>query len=293
MSKNVCSVSMTGGLGNQLFKFANAIRIATERDLNLVFDTTFYDYVSRVKNYATPRLFELHDFPNLRNIETSSCSMQFAHRAFFKIMRASPEFFRRFFGVYIEGDNFSRFRRINYIEGSFEDLVYFPAFGYLGNLLKFPQIKSQWLEERLQEINEKRPLSIHVRLTDFLKHPDLYDVLDLSYYTNAVTLFKSKYPGHPLWLFSDDPILALEFLGSDFIFDRIVGPNDGGSSFENLELLSSSFGICTANSTFSWWAAFLGTLNNSCKYVVMPRKFNSLNSDSPEIKLKVEGWNLF
>jgi Glycosyl transferase family 11 len=172
-------------------------------------------------------------------------------------------------------------------------LNYFPDVQCLKEFLCFPQPNSLWLTELLSEIRTEKPLSIHVRLTDFLNNPEIYDVLSVDYYTQVADTFKALYPNRPLWLFSDDPVLAQEFLGSEFRFQRILGPADGGSSVETLHLLASSFGICAANSTFSWWAGFLGTLNKTCNFVAIPKKFNTLKSDSPIDKLRIDGWYVF
>ena len=62
-------------------------------------------------------------------------------------------------------------------------------------------------------------------------------------------------------------------------------------SVELLELMSTCLGIVTANSTFSWWAAYIGELNGNVKSVVLPEIFTLLEND-PGKCLRVPGWKI-
>jgi hypothetical protein len=285
-------VKLTGGLGNQLFKFANGLRISRHFGSELVLETSFYDLVSRHEGYATPREFDLAYFPKLAEIPTKKSNNLFLNRLISKAWRESPEILQKRLGFYTEGQEISDFHGVRRVEGSFEDLKYFPPIELLSEYLQFPEENSFWLEKNLKLIESEMPLSIHVRLTDFLKLPGLYNVVTPEYYALSVSNFQRKYPGRPIWLFSDDPRGALDFLGQTIKVDRIMGPEKNISPGEVLNLMSRSLGVCTANSTFSWWAAFLGTTSHTTKYVSIPQSFNTLISDNPREKLMLPGWKV-
>jgi hypothetical protein len=105
MTNKVCRVVLSGGLGNQLFKFANALRVSKEFNRALILDLTFYDYVSRVRTFATPRNFELDYFPNVFSIQKTTRRSQLGYRVFSKLMRESPAFVRNLFGYFVEGSD--------------------------------------------------------------------------------------------------------------------------------------------------------------------------------------------
>ncbi len=66
--------------------------------------------------------------------------------------------------------------------------------------------------------------------------------------------------GHagPVWLFSDEPDAALEWLKPQVRPDRVVSPPVGSHSLESMLLMSLMRALVIANSTYSRWAAFIG-----------------------------------
>ena len=293
MRNKTCTVKLTGGLGNQLFKFANGLRVASHFGSELILETSFYDLVSKKQDYATPREFDLDYFPKIANVRKSKSLNLTLERVRSKFWRESPSSLHHLLGFYTEEDDLKDFSFVSRVEGSFEDLKFFPKFDSLQDYLRFPKSHSAWLTRNIVQINEQQPLSLHVRRTDFLKLPDLYGVVSRNYYLESIRRFKVNFPNQPTWLFSDDPRSALDFLGEDVKIDRILGPEVGIGPGEVLNLLSKSLGICAANSTFSWWAGFLGSFNQTTQYVSIPSSFNTLRSDDPATKLLLPGWMIF
>lgn len=99
-------------------------------------------------------------------------------------------------------------------------------------------------------------VSLHVRRGDYLHLKDYHPVLPRSYYIEAVKKFK----GQPIWVFSDDLAWCEKNLPSDW---RFVG---GRSDVEDFFTMASCQHHIIANSTFSWWAAWLNG-----KEVVAPK----------------------
>jgi hypothetical protein len=287
-----CLVKVTGGLGNQLFKLANGLRVSEYFGSKLILETSFYDLVAKNKDYATARAYEINYFPKVSQIPTQGAKNLFLERVVSKFWRECPSQLHRPLGFLTEEDEIAGFKHVRRVEGSFEDIKYFPPLEILHEFLRFPESMSPWLKEQIAEVESTQPLSLHVRLTDFLKTPDLYNVMSSDYYIESIRRFRNLFGNQPIWLFSDDPDAAKHFLGKKIQVDRVLGPEEHVSSAEVMNLLSRSAGICAANSTFSWWAAFLGTMNKSTKFVSIPRNFNTLSSDDPGRKLLLPGWEI-
>jgi hypothetical protein len=103
--------------------------------------------------------------------------------------------------------------------------------------------------------------AIHVRRTDFVRSPLLAE-LTPEYYRRAMAEMSARIPGVGFAVFSDDPEYALQHFPRAFVYDV------GEPATDLLEMASYSHHII-ANSTFSWWAQFLGRRQG--QVVVSPR----------------------
>lgn len=104
--------------------------------------------------------------------------------------------------------------------------------------------------------------SIHVRRGDYLKFNKAFEQLDLGYYTKAISILNAK----KYIVFSDDIDWCKKtFRGNEFSF------SEGTSEVEDLVLMSKCEHNIIANSSFSWWGAWLN--NNPNKKVIAPSKW--------------------
>ncbi len=126
-----------------------------------------------------------------------------------------------------------------------------------------------WYLQSVAAIDADQPIALHVRWGDYLNLAHVYGVIGAGYYRRAIERVASAIGTRPVWLFSDDPTGALEMLGSTINVDHVVRPPLDSSPLENLLLLSRAAGIVAANSSFSWWAAFLSPARPGA--VVFPR----------------------
>lgn len=178
------------------------------------------------------------------------------------------------------------------IDGSFEKISDLPDYEVISEYLKFPEKESAWLKNKLAILGSNMVVAIHVRRTDYLNLPEIYNVLTINYYRSAVNYFNEKYTGVKFWLFSDDIEGAQVFLSDIVHFDQIVNSPINVPLGENMQLMSNFKGIIIANSTFSWWAAYLGHMSGKTFDVVLPTRFSTLNNDNPAKYLKLNGWNM-
>lgn len=110
-------------------------------------------------------------------------------------------------------------------------------------------------------------VSIHVRRGDYLKSSLLN--LTMDYYREAITIIENKVEKPVYYIFSDDKEYIADQFGflSDF---HIVSGNIGEDSYIDMQLMSCCKHNIIANSTFSFWGAYLNT--NIEKVVVAPNK---------------------
>jgi hypothetical protein len=124
-----------------------------------------------------------------------------------------------------------------------------------------PKLKSESLELTAlrEQASALKPISVHVRRGDYLKVPE-FGVLNHAYYKQAVDLLRARGHDGPLWIFTDSPE-AVEEVVEGRIIDRLSRPT------EEMVLMSSCAAHVIANSTFSWWGAWL---NENSPDVVAP-----------------------
>jgi len=126
------------------------------------------------------------------------------------------------------------------------------------------------LEVQRQIRAARNTVSLHLRRGDYLTVFGTSAVLPVDYYRAAVESMRHRFPDCAFFVFSDDASYARELFSHDPTF-RIVDHNDALSAHEDLMLMASCRHHIIANSTFSWWGAWLNP--RSDKVVVAPSKW--------------------
>ncbi len=122
--------------------------------------------------------------------------------------------------------------------------------------------------EVLQQIRRAScPVSLHIRRGDYLLESEGSKALPIDYYRHAIQFFKDRFARPTFFVFSDDMEFARQCLPRDaqLVF---VDHNDSFSAHEDLRLMSSCNDHIIANSSFSWWGAWLNP--RSDKFVFAP-----------------------
>jgi hypothetical protein len=133
-----------------------------------------------------------------------------------------------------------------------------------------------------------RPIVVHIRLGDYLRLSDLYGSTDYAAIWSEISRINHSKKA-AVWLFTDSPSDLPEGMADRLGVSRVIGPETIESPLENLVLMSSGSHLVAANSTFSWWAAFLKGEGN---HVSFPDSSNSVHSIfSDEMVLK--GWRSY
>jgi len=259
---------LKGGLGNQMFQYALGRHLATKNKTELKLDISSLG--EGTASGDTVRTFGLQNFA----IEVQVASPEEIN----KIKTSSYlAILRRKISNRIFGDQTVRFNpkilslpNNTYLDGYWQSPLYFDA---IRNTLLDEFTPTSALSEYGQniEIQMKKSdsISIHIRRGDYAKNPKVtkeFGVCGLSYYSRALTKIKERVNNPYFFVFSDDIEWVKENLplGNNvtFVSDSTL------MDFQELYLMSKCKHNIIANSSFSWWGAWLN--NNSNKVVVAP-----------------------
>ncbi|NTV98925.1 MAG: alpha-1,2-fucosyltransferase, partial [Chlorobiaceae bacterium] len=173
-----------------------------------------------------------------------------------------------------------------WIEGYWQSEKYFDAISRdIAREFRIITPLSPKSTETKKLIGSTESVSVHVRRGDYVAEDyrgRIHGPLKISYYAEALDIIAQKKRSPHLFIFSDDIPWVKENLRFDFPA-RYVDHNDERSGFEDLHLMSLCRHNIIANSTFSWWGAWLN--RNPTKIVIAPKqwfpdpKMNSLTSD--------------
>ena len=115
-------------------------------------------------------------------------------------------------------------------------------------------------------LESENVVAIHIRRTDYLGR-EVFDVCGPGYYRRAIQRMR-ELQGHPRFVvFSDDPAGCRAVLGEEDV-EVCDLPEAAGDPFHDLFLMSRAGGLIIANSSYSWWAAWLG--NRPGRRVIAP-----------------------
>jgi hypothetical protein len=260
-----------------MFQYAFASILAKKNKTEVYLDKTF---LSRKKKIGfTPRNFELHVFNNNYNGASKKQLSLFYKLSFLNKIKKRlnlnyPKIFNEpFFGFNKSALNI---KSPVYLNGYFQSTVYFNGFELMiKDLFLFSTDSLDLLnKDLLAKIKNTNTISVHIRRGDYVEDKvtqEFHGSCSLEYYFKAIKLLIDPYKDYTLVFFSDDTDwvkVQFESLSYPKIF---VDNNKAENSWKDMMLMSSCTHNIIANSSFSWWAAWLN--ENSEKRVVAPRKW--------------------
>lgn len=239
---------LSGGLGNQLFQ------ISTAYELNVRSQKNIYIYIGFYKK-------------KLKNNTRRIC--HFNKDVFENLIKVDYNFFLDFFLKFI-----SRIEKLKITKSKqlVNNLDYRLLNGYFQDFNFFKHNEELLIILRKYFSNnkiQKNTIGLHVRRGDYLlkENKKSFQSIDLKYYKKALGELEKKVDifTYDILIFSDDIDWCKEKLKFDYNLKYI----DNESELSDFRLMSSCEHIITANSTFSWWAAFINDSEN--RIVITPK----------------------
>ena len=267
---------LSGGLGNQMFEYALYVALKARGKTVKIDDVS--DYMAADRRSVQLDIFDAPYERASREeiIRYTDASMAFRDRVRRKLTGRKSLAYRETEMAYDP----SVFRRDPvYLEGYFQSERYFAdvkdevrrRFRF-----RFDQQEGQALPEycqsHLEQIRSGQSVAVHVRRGDYLdpKHGGIYEgICTREYYEEAMGRIRERWPDARFFLFSNDPDWIRRNLGGE---GRILV--EGGSEetgYLDLYLMSRCRHNIIANSSFSWWGAWL--IENPQKMVIAPSRW--------------------
>ncbi|MDW5443942.1 alpha-1,2-fucosyltransferase [Polaromonas sp. SM01] len=251
---------LLGGLGNQMFQYAAGRSLALANECELKLDTSAFD------RYVIHSGYALEPFNIVASI-ASSAEVGTLAGSSYKI----PRMIRHKLGMH--GKSYFREKGFDfdpavlechapvYLEGYWQSYKYFEEFADQIRAELRPSLPLQGENLQLaRSIAQENSVSVHVRRGDYVSNPvasSVHGFVGLAYYELALARISREINAPHFFVFSDDLPWARENLRfpGDVTF---VDHNSGLSSYEDMRLMSLCKHHVMANSSFSWWAAWLG-----------------------------------
>lgn len=267
-------VMLHGGLGNQLFQYAAAKALALSRGVGLLLNTERVDDDPK-RHYALgPFMIDdaiVHDRRQYRLVRAE----RRWKRLFWSLMGK-----RAFVPLRYEGRVFRpgicRSDDWTCLSGYFQSEKYFRHHAAALRSRLVPRRGLCPAKERLRRHVQSTPsVALHIRRGDYAtdeKTKRQHGLLPMAYYQRAIALIKERHPRVHAFVFSDDIAWTREHaLLPAGQMVTYVEPGDADRDHEDMVCMSACDHIITANSSFSWWGAWLG--ENPGKIVVAPRRW--------------------
>lgn len=272
MKKGKIILKLNGGLGNQMFQWAFGRMIEETTDMELFLDMSYFS-----KNYARPyqlNVFELEPKFIESQYEKFKIDLLWTFRKLITNSRLLG------YKVYEEKQfnfdrNFSKIGTDTYVIGFFQTDKYFkPIEDKIREDFRFLKAPEEANKILLEKIKSTESVSLHIRRGDYVskqRYRETYAQCSINYYKRAIEYIAQKHPDLVLYVFSDDIDWVRENLKMYNYKHVFVSNNTGKKSWEDMRLMSNCKHNIIANSSFSWWGAWLNV--NPNKIVIAPKKW--------------------
>lgn len=288
-------VKYIGGLGNQMFIYAFSVALRETFRQEILVDTHYYKSRNFHNGLEIERIFGIH-LIEAKLSDKLKMSWYFPNYwidyHLLGKLPARKNTIRELPGQKINlgllEDSSDKF-----YDGYWQSYQYFDSCRDI--ILKeftFPNISKEdklnfELNERLK--NEENSVGIHIRRGDYLKNWKYRGLCGIDYYQKAIAYILEHIKSPKFFLFSDDIDWVKENIspllkGYDVTF---VNWNHSINSYKDMQLMAMCKNLIIANSSFSWWAAYL---NQNNPIVVAPEKW--INSFM-DFRIQYKDWITF
>lgn len=281
-----------GGLGNQMFQYAAGRALAIKLSLPLKLDTSFLE--ANPNGAYTKRHLELGVF-NVAMAIASPVELKKFQAKRSMVRRLINKFFPGLFQKNVVVERGTGYQQVfdtltsdTYLEGFWQNERYFKRIRK--NLLDEFKMREQAPEDVdywFQKINTTHSVSLHVRRGDYVNlksAADFHGICSLEYYQTSLQFIQQRVGSFDLFVFSDDIAWCREHIRVEGNIHFVTHQQEAAW---DIMLMSNCRHHIIANSSFSWWGAWLNRSDE--KIVVMPKAWFK-HLDAEQLGIKAEGW---
>ena len=285
-------VKLIGGLGNQLFQYAAARRLAYTHNVPLKLDISGF-HIYKLHSYSLHHFNIIEDFVDVSDIADFVPVKNMAVKIANRLMQMGTPYYRqnvikeRYFHF---DPNILLAGRHVCLEGYWQSEKYFKDIEDIIRNEFTIKDRSDALNTQIAcEISARDSVAMHIRRGDYTSDANtnkVHGVSSMLYYRQAIQLVSSRINKLHLYIFTDDPAWAKQEIRFDCP-TTLLTHNNADKNYEDLRLMSLCKHNILANSTFSWWGAWLN--RNPAKIVIAPKKwFNDKSRNTDD--LIPDGW---
>lgn len=266
---------ISDGFGNQLFMYACGYAASRRLSTKLALDLTYLS-TNSLRNYELDKLNISYD--KIFSVDNIQYPLNIAVRKILHlIIRCQYKIFREK-TAYKYDKRITNIAQNSYLFGYWQTEKYFKE--YREDILKMftPRYNlSQEINSFIDKVRSCNSVAVHVRRGDYVK---LGICLDSSYYKNAFTVLNEKFKDLTYFVFSDNVEYAKQmFKDMDGTFEYVENLSSN-STLDDFFVMKECKHIIMANSSYSWWAAWLN--NNPQKVAIYPNDKQSMSDFYPK-----------
>lgn len=275
-------IEIMGGLGNQLFQIFTGISYAIDNKIPFKIKFNKDDMISPVDGFSKRPTYWDNFLVTIRNFT-------------YNIKPILPVFRENVCFIY---------NKIPHISQDFILFGYYQSYLYfdknsnlIKRLLNIDRNREIVKQENIEFFNNKKPIAMHFRIGDYTKATHVHPILDIEYYREALKILSKKLPNlsqnyYILYFFEhiDKAIVyeKIQLLKTEYQDIEFIHCNENIEDWKQMLLMSNCSHNILANSTFSWWGAYLN--NNPDKVVIYPNKW--INTHNELNDLFPKEWNI-
>ena len=267
-------LKVQGGLGNQLFQYSAGRALSLALNAELVLDLSWFENQMGIN---TKREYELNAYKIIGRVaqggEKFWCQIhqnrftsriKFLHRKWIHIKDINQGFDKEYF----------KRKGAVYLDGYWQSYRYFDGYSnVIRKDLVLNTVPSPIDSNLIKKMDGVNSVSMHIRRGDYVTNPraaSFHGLCSMEYYQKAMRSIAEKVTSPHYFIFSDE----IDWVRKNMHFESdvtFVQSDEDRSPVEDLRLMSICKHNIIANSSFSWWGAWLNT--NPDKLVIAPDKW--------------------
>lgn len=278
-------VNVIGGLGNQMFQCALAIALReTYKGEDVLIDThhyknpfpkTFMGNNYYHNGFEITKVFNKYPITEASQKQIKKVSRYIPNYFLSRISRKflpkkKNEYVQKYIYAYLYDHNVFSDKAIEYFEGYWLSPKYFDFCKHkVIEAFEFLPFTTEQNIEYAKILRKDNSITIHIRRGDYVNARSFKDICTLEYYRKAISAAKLQIDNPLFFIFSNDEEWCLKNLNDEFGVAKVyfVNNNKGSESYRDMQLMSLARCNILANSSFSWWGAYLNSRKDNIVYV--------------------------